>query len=144
MKRYWNNFPLLRNRLWLHSSLLTHNLLSANNGIAGTDGFAVGMNHCATRLVCVPNQSRGSTCRFIPAAKLSAFDGVVKRQDPGARRQIWSLFPRLQRVWAAAKSGMVRVCVCACVIRGLHCCIIVGYCRSGNSLYLCSKSWDGP
>lgn len=41
------------------------------------DGFAVGMNHCATQLVCVPNQSRGSTCRFIPPAKLSAFDSVV-------------------------------------------------------------------
>lgn len=50
------------------------------------DGFAVGVNHCATRLVCVPNQSQGSTWRFIPLPNFLCLQRYRKRQTPELTR----------------------------------------------------------
>lgn len=125
-----DHFPPLRKWLSFHSSHKSS--LPLTTVVPVWKALLLGRNHCATQLVRVPNQSRGATCRFIPAAKLSLpFDGVVNTKTPELAGRFGAWCDACNLVWTAAKSACVCVFVCACrqSFALLHHCWILLECK---------------
>lgn len=100
------------------------------------DGFAVGVNHCVTRLVCVPNQSQGSTWRFIPLPNFLCLQRYRKRQTPELTRK--------KKPTKHGRFVATSTCLSCCWITktaGALACACVRMCREGLHFRLTVRSW---